>query len=326
MSKQAFDKKLEALDALRTAPDSSETVAALRKALSDRNNYAVSKAAAIASQRQLQTLIPDLLAAFDRFLQEPAKADPQCWAKNAIAKALVDLGYTDAEVFLKGLSHFQMEPVWGGQSDTAATLRGTCALALVNCRMDDISTLEQLVPALADPEKVVRQDGARAVAQLGSREGALLLRLKALCGDKEPEVIGQCFASLLSLEPANAVDFIARFVDGSNRDIQLEAACALAQSDQAAALATIRDRWEHWTEPEFKRAVVLSLGASPLPEAAQFLLSIIEGGPVALAADAVGALAASRFRDGVRQDLRRIVDSRNAPILAGVLHRAFGAR
>ena len=39
---------------------------------------------------------------------------------------------------MRGLRHIQMEPVWGGQADSAATLRGTCALALIDCQLDEL--------------------------------------------------------------------------------------------------------------------------------------------------------------------------------------------
>ena len=103
----------------------------MRKALKDRSNYVAAKAAAIAAERQFHSLEPDLLAAFDRFMKDPAKSDPQCWAKNAIAKALKDFSYADPSIFFRGVAHVQLEPVWGGRQDTAATLRGICALALI---------------------------------------------------------------------------------------------------------------------------------------------------------------------------------------------------
>src|SRR5262245_27590503 len=87
VAKQAFEKKIEAVEALRSAADPVEP---LQKALKDRSNYQVSKAAAIAGDLRREELVPDLVAAFDRFMNDPVKTDPQCWAKTAIAKALKD--------------------------------------------------------------------------------------------------------------------------------------------------------------------------------------------------------------------------------------------
>src|SRR6202011_1733004 len=91
--KEAFDRKIELLRELRSSPDDPATADKLRKALRDRSNYVVSKAAAVISDLSLVDLVPDLLAAFERFLIDPVKSDPQCWAKIAIAKALKDLGH-----------------------------------------------------------------------------------------------------------------------------------------------------------------------------------------------------------------------------------------
>ena len=210
MNRQAYARKLEALEALRLATDSATAREELRKALKDRGSYMVSKAAAIAAELKAEELLPELLAAFDRFFTDPVKSDPQCLAKNAIAKALKDLGHRGAQAYVRGMGHFQFEPAWGGRADTAGTLRSTCALALTACNLDDIEILTQLTDALADPEKLVRINSAIAIEQLGRPEGALLLRLKLLSGDQEPEVLGQSFTSLLSLAPDGGVSFISQ--------------------------------------------------------------------------------------------------------------------
>ena len=41
--------------------------------------------------------------------------------------------HDESAAFLRGLRHVQMEAVWGSTVDTAATLRSTCALALLQC-------------------------------------------------------------------------------------------------------------------------------------------------------------------------------------------------
>ena len=119
MGKEAFDRKIAAIEALRAAPDAEVVTGQLRTALKDRSGFLVSKAAAVAGARNLTMLAPDLVGAFDRLLADPHKSDPQCWGKNAIAKALKDIGHDDPDVFLRGIGHIQLEPVWGGSADTA---------------------------------------------------------------------------------------------------------------------------------------------------------------------------------------------------------------
>jgi len=53
---------------------------------------------------------------------------------------------------------------------------------------------------MADEAPVVRVEAVRAVAEMDAEEAALVLRLKARLGDREPSVIGQVFDSLLQLE------------------------------------------------------------------------------------------------------------------------------
>src|SRR5579872_2500936 len=158
MNKRAFEVKLEQLNSLRSASRSESTNAQLRTALSDRNNYVVARAATICAELKCEDLIPDLIAAFDRLLLKPEKQDPRCLAKNEIVTALRALGSRDPQPYLRGIVHVQLEPTWGGRADSAATLRGTCALGLSESVLDDMEILTYLADALADPEKVVRID------------------------------------------------------------------------------------------------------------------------------------------------------------------------
>jgi hypothetical protein len=314
VSKRAFEEKVHEIEQLRSER-AATAQPKLAKALGNSSNYLVSKAAAVAADLQLGVLIPELLAAFDRFLENAVKTDPQCWAKIAIAKALKDLGHRDAAVFLRGIGHVQMEPVFGGRQDTAGAVRSACALALVECRLDDFGILGPLADLLVDNEPAVRVDAALAIAQLGSPGGALLLRLKARVGDAEPEVTGQCLYSLLGLGAPDAVAFVGRFLDHDDPQIRIEAATALgaARDPEALDLVTARYRRDH--DPELRHAIVTAAGASPIPAAAEFLLSVIAeaGEPLALAA--IEALAASRFRNDYREKAEAATQARKIPAL-----------
>jgi HEAT repeat protein len=325
VSKQAFDKKMEALDSLRSSPSSPATLEQLRKALKDRNNYLASKAAALAGELGLQTLAPDLAVAFDRFFADPGKSDPQCWAKNAIAKALKDLGHDDPAIFIRGMKHFQPEGVWGGRSDSAATLRSVCALALAGCALDRVTILTHLVDLFADPEKVVRVDAARAVAQMPGPEAVLLLRLKALSGDRESEVTGQCFACLLEMSPGDGIPFVARFLNGEDTDLRLEAIAALGACPELEAVEILKDFWENNADPEIKQAILRSLGTSRQPVAIEFLLTVLDDGRPEYAAICVTALATGRFREEVRDRVAAAVKRRGEPKLTALFAKELGA-
>src|ERR1039458_7990126 len=81
---------LAALSRLR-GPPPADAAPALRKALADRVNLVAAKAANIAADLPAPEILPDLLRAFDRLFEDPVKRDPQCWGKNAIARAMAFL-------------------------------------------------------------------------------------------------------------------------------------------------------------------------------------------------------------------------------------------
>ena len=320
--KLALDKKIEGLRALRDSPAIAENE--LRRALQDKNGFFVSKAAALVGELHLTALVPDLEAAFERFLNDPVKTDPQCWAKIAIIKTLREWEHKDPQIFLRGLSHVQREPVWGGDADTAGPLRGACAIALVQCRLTDLEILTHLTAPLADPEKTVRVDAASAIAALGSEMGALLLRLKTLLGDAEPEVMGQCFVSLLDLAQPEDVSFVKGFLASAHpEEIQAEALAALAQCKSESALEHLREAWKGRLSSTLRRTLILSLAGSPLPASADFLLSVLAAESGETAEWVIEALAASRFRSVAKDRVQTLVDQKADPKLRHIFSQRF---
>lgn len=175
------------------------------------------EAADLAKARQATDLAPDLAGAFRRFLVEPEKTDKQRRAKLAIAEALREFGHDDEALFWKGARHAQPEPIWGGSQDTAAPLRICCAHALVQLRARGVLPLADL---LCDPEKPARIGAAQALASHGTEAAALLLRLKIRCGDEQPEVVGECFAGLIALEPEEGVALAAEYLRADQATIR----------------------------------------------------------------------------------------------------------
>lgn len=301
MGKQAFEQKVAAIEALRREPERAE--AELRYALRDRNNFLVSKAAAVAEALDLRSLVPDLIVAFERFLNDSVKSDAQCWAKNALAKALKNLGHDDASVFLRGVEHEQWEPVWGRREDTATTLRGACAHALIGCGLPSLDLLAVLGDRLLDHSAVVRAEAARAIAATGVAEGALLLRLKARAGDQEPQVTGQCFSALVAMGLRDAIPFVAGFLGAADPDVRMEAAGALAESREDDAIAPLAAFWPTLPEKRDRQALLRLLAVSPAHAAGELLRKIATDDTEPLAAEAMELLRASRHWQ--RPDSRR---------------------
>jgi HEAT repeat protein len=301
-SSRGFEKELAELEMLRegftagAAPDAA-AIQQLRKALGHRNNLLVAKAAKVAAEVEIAALLPDVLAAFERFFVDAAKSDPQCWAKNALAKALVKLEHRGKDAYLRGMRHHQMEPVWGGQSDTAGALRGTCTHALVDCPgISDAELLAALLEPLTDDDKTVRVEAARALGQVGGVSAALLLRLLAMRSKDEPEaeVMGAVYSSLLGLEGAAAIPLVAEALeDGGERSG--EAAFALAEMRHAEALKALLARLRDGADAWFGSVLLSAIAVTRLPEAIDFLLALIadDGREAAEAIEAVGRIAPS---------------------------------
>lgn len=271
---KAFEAQIAALDSLRQEPDGARKDP-LRKALGHRNNFIVGKAADLAREFQFTDLTDDLRKAFDRFFEKPEKTDPQCWAKNAIARALAAFEVQDADVFLRGMRHIQMEPVWGGRSDTAGTLRSTCAFALVQCRsLTEADLLGRLLDLLADSDKTVRAEATRAIEQVGSPSASLLLRLRAVLGKDEPEVLGACYNGVLRIEGPRAIAWVAHFLEAGD-DSSGEAALAIAATRSLEGFEALRARLNDASDPWFRSVLLSAIALTRQDTANEFLLEVV---------------------------------------------------
>jgi HEAT repeat protein len=273
--KRQFEAQIAALDALRDAPKEAR-IDPIRKALTNKNNFIVAKAADLTREFNLHDLSPDLLESFDRFFENPEKSDPQCWAKNAISRTLAALEFQEADVFLRGLRHIQLEPVWGGRSDTAGTLRATCALALVQCRSltsDDL--LKHLVDLFADKDKSVRAEVARAIEQVGSPSASLLLRVRAVIGNDEPDVLGACYSGILRLEGVSAIPWVSRFLAPGD-DAAGEAALAIAGTHSPQAFETLQQGLAEIKDPWFRSVLLSAIALTRQDCALEFLLDLVK--------------------------------------------------
>ena len=317
-AKKEFEQRLAAIEALARATPSGDVTETLRNVLADRNNLLVSKAAAIAGNQGLAILTDDLLRAFVRFLKDGEKTDPQCWAKIAIVKALRQLGHSDAAVFLQGAAHVQKEPVWGGSTDTAAGLRGLCALALVDCILPARQLLSHLVDLTADKEKIVRMEAIRALSGTGLEEAELLLRMKALAGDSEPEVTGQSLLGLLELKAPGAVEFVEKFL-GASEELRFEAINALGVAPQVEAVDALIRCWKDTRESD----VIRALGLAKHAEAVDFLVTLCENAPAMAASIAIEALANGRFREEARSRVMAALEHRGDDDLRTAFNRLF---
>jgi hypothetical protein len=293
------EQQLEHLRGLRLLGPSEPVIAALRKALHDRVNVIVAKAAAISAELQLQALLPDLLQAFERLFDKPVDSDPQCWGKNALAKALKDLGHAESAPFLRGLRYIQMEPAWERPVDTANVLRGTCALALV--QSTDITrqeTILHLIDALTEREPTVRRDATLAIEQIGGHEPLSLLRMKARVGDAESEVTGQVFESLLRLDPGSSTPFVGGL---SRKQGRPGSRGSGARVRSASAFELLKEAWKKSKDRALGPVLLGALSASRLDDALEFLFAVVRDGRQAEREDALRALEIHRESEDIRR-------------------------
>ena len=324
-------------------PSADPTAPAVRgelaTALASKTYLIVAKAAALAGEFGLPSLAPELIAAFERFVAPNGPADTGCAAKAAVAQALYEFGTPDAEaIFLRGVRHVQMEPTYGGSVDVAATLRGTCALALVRIGYRD--AMLEVTDLLADPEPQARIGAARALAYAGQDAGTLLLRLKILTGDAEADVTAECMSALARLAPRKSVPFLGKFLGtrdpaaarftnvGGTVDPQAlrdAAALALGESRQPEAFELLRHALSDAYDAESRRPVLLAIATLRLPGSLEFLLSRAERASPAGAAETIEALGIYRRDDAVRARLGAVAARPGSDLVARAFAKAFPA-
>jgi HEAT repeat protein len=298
------EEALDALSELRRQPDSAQ----LRAFLANRSNLVVAKAAKIAGELRIIELVPDLAAAFHRLMANPAKLDKGCAGTSAIVVALYSMDYDSADVYLKGVRHIQMEPSFGPPVDAAAQLRGDSALGLVRTRHPD--ALFEVVRLLADKEPRARMGAARAIGSVAGETGELLLLLKVLAGDSEPDVLGECFSGMLACGAERSLSLVRGYLDHEDQAIAEAAILALGASRLAGAIDALREKWGRTAHGPIRKTLLLALATARQDSALEFLLSLVADGDSRVASEVVSALRAYRNDERVRKALEEAIEKR----------------
>ena len=312
---------LRAVKAIRDAPEQYDLKRDLAPLLRHKSNHVVAATAGTAERLEAIAVAPDLTEAFLELMNDPAKRDPGCKALTAIARALITLDQSAARVYFAGVKHVQMEGSFGPPVDAAAELRGLSAQGLA--RMAHPDALQECVALLVDKETAARAGAVRAIADSGSQEGVLLMRLKALMGDSALEVTAECFTGLLRLAPAPSMEFVADFARRGSDEIAEVAAFALGESHLAAAFPVLRKVWDETPRAEPKRTLLLAMAMLRLDEAFEFLYERVEQDSERPAADAVAALAIYGRDDAVRVRVESAIAKRKSAALQTAFEREF---
>jgi HEAT repeat protein len=320
-ARRNLDDVLLRLREIREAPNTPEATEELRAVIRGRSSHAVAKAAEISGAAELGDLAPDLCAAFERFMKDPIKRDPGCRAKEAIADALQQIDAAEPEVFLAGIHHVQLEPVYGGRQDTAAGLRGAAARGLV--RMNHPDAMLLLAELLADPEPPARTAAARAIGYHGGDQGLPLLRLKVLTGDSEIDVLGDCLLAMLQISPGSSIPFVERFLD-EEPALAEAAALALGESRAEAALPVLRSWWERTVDPRLAPTALLAIAMLRNDLAMEFLFGLIRQEPASIARHAIAAFEIYRTSDKVVEQVAAAARSREDVDLMPIVEETLG--
>ncbi len=234
--------------------------------------------------------------------------DKGCRALTAIARALYTLDYDGADLYLAGMRHVQQEPGYLGANDTAVELRAVCAMGLVSTNYR--YKLRELVDLLVDPEWQARAGAVRAIATAGSEAAALLLRLKAQVGDKEPDVMADCFSGLLAVEGSEALPLVTSFADGRAKEVREAAILALGESRRAEAVEWLKEKFARAADGETRQAILLALATSRTEAAIEFVLGVIRSGGEQTLAMAVSAMEVNMGDRRIQEEVEKALKQR----------------
>ncbi|MHB1456637.1 MAG: HEAT repeat domain-containing protein [Armatimonadota bacterium] len=308
MAKQANTEEiLIRLRQIKRSSISAEDIAFLIKALSGTNHIVVEQAAFVMGRTGNSDFIPHLITAFHKYIDSPER-DKGCMAKESICKALDSLKCFAEDVYLRGVKHVQMEPVFGGREDVAANLRGLCALALTRISYPDIHFV--LTDLLMDKEIQTRRTAVNLVSALGSERSELLLRMKALTGDEEPDIMGSIFTGLLAMATKRSIPFVAGFLSSEDPFIAGQAAAALGQSEDEDAFKVLRDYWKENTDLNFTKPLLLAIGLTRRDTAFHLLLEVVADGGKNSALAAIEALEIYASDPRRSEEIKKVISTR----------------
>ena len=315
------DDKLAAIRRVRDQPASAESTAELQINLGDKSNLVVAAAAQVVGEQGLVALSAELERAFPRFLVDPLKDDKLCRAKVAVIRALDKLEHNGAEVFRTAAHHVQHEPVWNGSEDTAAPLRAAALFALA--RVGDSFDLPLLVDSLTDPECEVRVSAAQSLSCFRSESTSLLLRFKVNVGDKEPDVIAECFLGLLGINAKAHLPFVLEFLDSADAGECEAAVLALGRSRLPEAFDALRSRSERAMTPALRQHVLLAIAMLRLPAAIEFLLELLASESDSHALAALTALKIYHYDPRLVERIEAVVRKQGSSALRARFDRDF---
>lgn len=302
-------------------PDAKASRQTLMKALAHKNWLVVAEAAAVIGEHSLSEFAQALDECWPRFVNNGAKVDPGCRAKQATLTALDRLELMDPTPFVRAVRYQQLEPVLGGTEDTAGGVRQRCVFALL--RMHFTDALLYAGELMADPNSSVRAGVAGALGHYGTREAAALLLMRIKSGDPDPIVISESCVALMRLVPDLGISMFRTWLSDADDVKRESAALALGQTGSDEAIDVLTD-WidDGLSESDFELSA-RALGLSRNNKAREALLSCLAHGSIARAEQALHALAVHNYDPKLRSLVQDAVAQRSNVHLRKLAERLF---
>jgi HEAT repeat protein len=181
-----------------------------------------------------------------------------------------------------------------------------------------------LTELLLNSDNAARMGAARALGGAGSLAAVPLLRYKVRIGDRVVDIIGECFASLLSLSFEESLPFVAEYLQAGASDVQGAAVFALAETRRPEAFAVLMDFWPK-APADLRESLLVALAMFRLPTANDFLIGLIAGkDPSARAA--LTALAIHRHNPKITASVAAAVDANGAEPVREWFRKKFTAK
>jgi hypothetical protein len=317
------DDQLDAVRRARQTPHTETAERDLRRALAGKSWLVVSTAAAVVGEHGLDGYVETLRAVWARFLDNAAKADPGCRAKEAALTALDQLEILDPDPFLAAVRYRQFEPVAGGRVDTAGGVRVRALSALMRQLHGDAVLFAGELFADADPQ--VRAGVARALGYYADRAGAALLVHKLRSGDSDPGVLAESAVSLLAAGGEFGLELVRSLLRSNDELMSETAALALGQCRDPAAIAALIEWVESSALERDIQTGIRALGLSRHESSRSYLLGLVRDGSRTRARAAIEALAVHRYDEQLLQRVREAASNNRNARLGEVIDRLLRA-
>lgn len=274
--------RIEAVNRMKRLPV-PDRIPLLLKAIRDKSNFVATMAAEQLGLCADYSATNEMLERF-LWLSEAGDArDPGCHIRSHIAFAFGRLEHHAASEALKlGIRTVQIEGVGGVPFDTAAQLRGNCALALA--QLHDREAVLEIAPLMFDMTDRMgkpnpyswRVVATEALVRTGEMSALIPIVIKLRYpGEEVPEVLQECLQAVVSLESRDAVAIIQPYLHNEDMYLASFAALMLAQTRKPEVPELIFECIQRFKGDALK-AAVLALASLREADARKVLYRLAE--------------------------------------------------